>query len=145
MRGFISSFAPSRGVLCRIRRQHRGVACLLLAILLQVLMPLAGGPASVGAAMTSPALADTLDPSSVCLTSVTTVPGQQALPDGTRHRDGMVCGYSHLCCQPPLSFGQIEVPPPCGTGWRLAASVPPAPPCTSARTRACARAPPVIS
>jgi len=109
---------------------------LILALLLQMLMPVWAMPLPQGDGSAAFALADTLDPSSICRS---TDKGDAA------HDHGFSCANSHFCCQPPLPLGQIDLPFPRSAGLRLVESIRVIAPCAPPRATACARAPPVFS
>lgn len=109
---------------------------LILALLVQMLLPVWATPLPQGDGPAAFALADTLDPSSICRS---TDEGDAA------HDHGFSCANSHFCCQPPLPLGLIDLPLPHCAELGLVDSIQMTAPCAPPRATACARAPPVSS
>jgi len=126
---------------------------MFLALLLQILTPVwaAATPqeALPGTIQLFGQLSGSLDAFPIC--SNTDAASPAALPShddhGTSHRLDLSCAACHFCCHlhSPLPLGQIELPLPCGTGFRLAESVQVTSPRGPPSNTAWARAPPAFS
>lgn len=128
-----------RSLLCHGKHERRGrpgIVTLILALLAQMLMPAWAMPLPQADRSATFALADTLDPSSICRSE-----GENT----AAHDQGFSCANSHFCCQLPLLLGPVDLPLPRSVELGLIESIRVIEQWDPPRATACARAPPVSS